>query len=387
MRLDLFCFGFVQYRLAEADAAVGFEAMRRAHISPKGIKRYEKTEEIRFFCTLWAAKRLQGLQLPVTELRRGGLPVFSEGLLYRPGLLCGLFLALLLTVGAHLFVWDVRVEGNEQIGTEELLSEITAAGLSRGSFLPRVDGEEIALALRQGDGRIAYATVNLRGTVARVQIREAVVYEPIVTAPADLVAARDGVIVLPLVFEGEALVKEGDVVRAGQPLASGVIESEKHGQRLTRAAGQIWARTVHTYAVEVPFAYEERVPTGETGYDVDLLFFGFRGKVFKNSGNLAGECDIIQNIKWCALPNGRALPFGIAVTRSMGYRVQTATRTAAQARAIAMSELSSRLAADSEGRTVLSRTVETVMSEDGIKLICTLLCEEDIAAVRELQGI
>ncbi len=387
MRLDLFFFGFAQYRLAEEDAAVVFEAMHRARISPKGIKRYEKTGDIRFFCTLWAAKRLQGLQLPVTEQRRGGLPAFSQGLLCRPGLLCGLLLALLLTVGAHLFVWDVRVEGNEQIGTGELLSEITAAGLSRGSFLPRVDGEEIALALRQGDGRIAYATVNLRGTVARVQIREAVVHEPTVTAPADLVAARDGVIVLPLVFEGEALVKEGDVVRAGQPLASGVIESEKHGQRLTRAAGQIWARTLHTYTVEVPLAYEERVPTGENCYEVDLLFFGFRGKVFKNSGNLTGECDIIQNIKWCTLPNGRALPFGIAVTKSTGYGVQTATRTAAEARAIAMSELSARLAADSEGRTVLSRTVETVMSEDGIKLICTVLCEEDIAAVRELQGI
>lgn len=387
MRFDLFCFGFVQYRLAQADAADVFEALHRAHISPKGIKRYEKTNEIRFFCTLWAVGRMRELQLPVTELRRGGVPVLANGLVHRPGLLCGILLAILLTIGARLFVWDVRVEGNEKIDTEELLSELSAVGLSRGTLVPSVDGERIALSLRQGDGRISYATVNLRGTVARVQIREAVVHESAEISPADLVAKSDGVIVLPLVFEGELLVQEGDVVRTGQLLASGVIESEKHGKRVTRAVGQILARTVHTYTVEVPFTYEEKVPTGKKGYDVDLLFFGFRGKVFKNSGNLTQECDIIQNIKWCTLPDGRELPFGIAVTESAAYEVKTVTRTAAKAREIAMSELTAQLAADSAGRTVLSRTVETVMSEDGVRLICTLCCEENIAVVREMEGI
>ncbi len=387
MRLDLFLVGFAEYAVSGDLAAEAFERLHEKGISQKGTKRYEKTGEIHFFCTLRESKKLQGDEALLTPVRRGGLPLLCRELWHRPGLLCGLMLAVALLVGARLFLWEIEVEGNEQIAADELLSELSAAGLSRGTFLPKLDEEGVALALRQGDGRIAYATVNLRGTVARVQIREAITPTKPAVLPAELVAARDGVVVLPLVFEGEVLVREGDVVRAGQVLAGGVIESEKHGTRMTRAAGQVWARTVHTYRVEVPFSYEETVLTGKRGYDVDLLFFGFRLKVFKNSGNLPKECDIIQNIKWCTLPNGRTLPIGVAITTSAAYRVQGATRTATEARELAMAELTASLAADSAGRTVLSRTVETVVGENGVKLICTLVCEEDIALTRELDVI
>lgn len=383
MRLDLFCLGFAEYTFGEGDAALVFEALRAHGISPKGIKRDEKTGNFHFFCTLKTAAVVNGCALPLQEVRRGGVPVLAKRLSFRPGLLCGVLFAILLMIGARLFVWDVTVEGNEHIATDELLGELSAAGLKRGTFLPRLDEDAVALSLRQGDGRVAFAAVNLRGTVAQVQIREAVTHKAPVTAPANLVAKCDGVVVLPLVFEGEALVSEGDVVRAGQILAGGIIDSEKHGYRVTRAAGQVLARTVHTYTVRVPLSYEEKAYTGKTCYDVDLLFFGFQGKLFKNSGNLTMECDIIQNIKWWTLSNGRTLPIGLAVTEYEAYETCTLTRTAAQARALATEELEAQLAADSAGRTVLQRTVETAADAEGITLICTLVCEEDIALVSE----
>ena len=268
---------------------------------------------------------------------------------------------------------------------EELLDELSAAGLLKGSFIPRLDKNNIVVALRQGDSRIAYATVNVSGTVAYVQVRES--EQPTTekkTAPANLVAACDGTVTMPLIFEGKCIVAAGDVVRAGQILASGILDTDNNGYRLTRAAGQVLARTTHTYTVTVPFAYEEKVYTGKSGLELSLLFFGTDRKVFKNTSKTIEECDIIEKTVWYHI-GGVTLPFGVVSRRLTEYEMHPATRTAREAHALASAELQARLAADSAGRTLLSRTVETVVDDTGITLICTVVCEEDIAMTAEIE--
>ena len=278
------------------------------------------------------------------------------------------------------------MEGNETIETDELVSELAAAGLFRGSFLPRLDREAVAIDLRRGDDRIAFATVNLRGTVAYVQVRESAEFpQSTAPSPANLVAKCDGIITLPLIFEGECLVSEGEVVRAGQILASGVIDSEKHGYRVTRAAGQVMARTVRTYTVTVPFAYEEKVYTGKVGREISLLFFTKQGKLFKNSGKVGGKYDIITNINWWTLSNGRQLPIGFLVRDVAEYELRPAMRDGVEARELAYAELERQLIQDSVGRSMLERTVELSANADGITLICTVVCEEDIAETAEIK--
>ncbi|MBO5354574.1 MAG: sporulation protein YqfD [Clostridia bacterium] len=386
MRIDLFLLGFVDFEVDAEDATALFEGLRAEGISPKRVRRYEKNGKIGFTCTLFSALRLSKKNPKLTEVNRGGLPVFFARLSHRPGLICGLALALSLLFVSRLFVWDVEVQGNETVETEEIISELAAAGLSCGSFLPRLDREAVAIELRRGDGRIAFATVNLRGTVAYVQVREtAEAPQAAVPPPANLVAKCDGVITLPLIFEGECLVSEGDVVRAGQILAGGVIDSEKHGYRITRAAGQVLARTVHTYTVNVPFAYEEKVYTGRTGKEISLLFFTKRGKLFKNTRNIGNSYDIITNVNWWTLSDGRQLPIGFIVSDVAEYELRPAVRDGVQACELAYAELERQLSQDSVGRSMLERTVELVADADGITLICTVVCEEDIAETAEIK--
>ncbi|MBQ8716592.1 MAG: sporulation protein YqfD [Clostridia bacterium] len=386
MRIDLFLLGFVDFEVDAEDATALFEGLRSEGISPKRVRRYEKNGKIGFTCTLFSALRLSKKNPKLTEVNRGGLPVFFARLSHRPGLICGLALALSLLFVSRLFVWDVEVQGNETVETEEIISELAAAGLSCGSFLPRLDREAVAIELRRGDGRIAFATVNLRGTVAYVQVREtAEAPQAAVPPPANLVAKCDGVITLPLIFEGECLVSEGDVVRAGQILAGGVIDSEKHGYRITRAAGQVLARTVHTYTVNVPFAYEEKVYTGRKGKEISLLFFTKRGKLFKNTRNIGNSYDIITNVNWWTLSDGRQLPIGFIVSDVAEYELRPAVRDGVQACELAYAELERQLSQDSVGRSMLEHTVELVADADGITLICTVVCEEDIAETAEIK--
>ena len=172
MRPDLFAVGYRRFAVAEQDAAVLFSCLQEARISPKNVKRYEKNGDICFSCTLTAARRLTDLPIPMRLVEEGGLPILWRRLLRRPGLLCGMLLALLLTVLSSLVVWDIEILGNEQLSTAALEEQLEALGVRRGTRLSRIDEDALALALRQADPRISYAAVNRKGTVLQLQIRE-----------------------------------------------------------------------------------------------------------------------------------------------------------------------------------------------------------------------
>ncbi len=388
MRIDLFLQGYVICEAQGTEETALFELFRKERFSPKRTKRCPKTQKIRFIMTARSAKRLfaaceaQGIALSV--VKSGGVPTLFCRFRTRPGLIVGVVLGLMMLACSGLFVWEIKLTGNVTISQEELREELALSGLRRGSFLPTLDEQEVALALRQGDGRIVYAGVNVVGTVAYVQVREQESGgAELPRSPANLVAKCDGVITMPLVFEGECLVREGEVVRAGQLLASGVLDTQNHGYRVTRAAGQILARTTHTYTVRVPFAREESYYTGKRSYALSLFFFDFERKIFKSTGNDIGNYDIIEKIKWFTLPDGKRLPFGIGVTTVAQKKSRLVTYTAMQTRAEAYAELERLLAQDSEGRTLLQRTVECRVDGEGITLVCTVICEEDIAKTLE----
>jgi hypothetical protein len=152
---------------------------------------------------------------------------------------------------------------------------------------------------------------------------------------------------------------------------------------VTRAAGQVLARTTHTYTVRVPFDYEEKVYTGKQKHEIFFLFFHRVQKVFKNIGQNADNCDIIEKIQYFHTPAGGEIPIGLRVMTFAPYEMQIQTRTAKQARALALSELQEKLAADSAGRTLLKKSVAWSADGEGITLICTVVCEEDIARTAE----
>jgi len=387
MRIDLFLRGGVVHRVRACDGEALFLLLERSKISPKLLRRDEKTGDILFFllpreteCFACAAE----VEKLAFSVQKRGLPALLRRFLHTPGLVVGVILSLLLLFGARVVLWDVRVTGNEQIDAAELEALLAQSGLCEGAFLPALDADEITLSLRRADERVAYAALNFKGTVAHVQIREAdIAPAPSVKKPANLVAKYDGVVTMPLVFEGECLVSPGDVVRAGQILASGLSDTQNHGYLITRAAGQVLARTVHTYEVRVPFSYEEKRYTGRTRHELSLFFFGRAQKVFKNTGKSIDKCDIIEKTKRFTLPTGEELPFGYALLTAAEYCTVACSRTGAQARALAKEQLSVLLAADGAGRTLLEKQLEYRVDSEGITLLCTVVCEEDIASVSE----
>lgn len=386
MRPDLFLSGAVRYGVEGKDSKLLFEILQANRLSPKALKRSPKNGKIRFLLTYKQAQAFERAVANSFSFTREetGVRALGRRLLRSPGLLSGILLSLLLFLGARLLVWDVRIMGTEKIGREELEDTLAELGIFRGAFLPALDADALALSLRQADTRVGYAAINVKGSVVYVQVRE---NEPVPSQsakkPANLVAAYDGVVTMPLIFEGECLVEAGEIVRAGQILAGGLVDTQNYGYRVTRAAGQVLARTVHTYTVRVPFAYEEKVYTGEKKSEISLLFFQRAQKVFKNIGQIRDKCDIIEEIKWFRTPAGAQLPFGYCLRTRVAYETERRTYTLQDARRVAQDELQRQLSADSTGRTLLEKSVEWSVDGEGVTLFCTVVCEEDIARTQE----
>ena len=388
MRIDLFLVGYAFYRVPHTAAVPLFQTLQGEQISPKRMRRNMRDGEVIFLLSTREGIRFERvakqLKIPFLCEKKGGVPLVLRNLLHCPGIIVGIFLALVLFLAAQLVVWDVRIEGNVALEASELESDLASCGVYRGGFWPFLDTDAAALALRQKNDRVAYAALNRVGTVLYVQIKEAQSVPPRVEKkPANLVAKYDGVVTMPLVFEGECLVQEGDVVRKGQILVGGLIDTQNHGYRVTRAAGQVLARTVRTYTVQVPFVFEEKAYTEESKWEISLIFFHWTQKVFKSTGNYIDKCDIIEKTEWGTLPTGEKLPVACRVLRVMPYKLVQKTRSEAQARAKAEADLSSLLEGECKDRAMLQKSIAFDVDEHGVTLTCTVVYEEDIAAVAE----
>ncbi|MDK2888138.1 MAG: hypothetical protein PWP72_1016 [Thermoanaerobacter sp.] len=155
--------------------------------------------------------------------RRVGLPFLWMRLARRKALACG---AILFVLGLYLlssFVWTIEITGNNRVSSREILSVASAAGLNRGMLKWHLNCSAVEKALKEKLPAISWAGVYLRGTKVTIEIVEKNIPGEKDQSPAHIVAVKEGIIKEILVFNGRAVVKEGDTVIPGQILISGVL--------------------------------------------------------------------------------------------------------------------------------------------------------------------
>ena len=301
-------------------------------------------------------------------------------------LLGGLLAAAVIFLGSRV-VWEVQITGNTTLDRKEVLQMLSTCGLTSGTYLPTINTDEIESRMLLSYGEICWISVNIRGTTASVEILETVRGEEIKTATANLVAARDGRIERIEVYEGQVGVKVGDVVREGDLLVSGVYDKGLLGYRVARARGDVYARTVRTITVEIPLESTEKVYTGREWCEKYVKFFGKRIKVFANNGHRGEECDIIYVDNGVALPDGGMLPVGseTVVYREYQYRRVILEEVEAMERAFDALAESVKTMVTETGAELLSKTVACELDESSFRIVCTLICIENIALERDVE--
>lgn len=345
-----------------------------------------------FFLALSLADREKLLRasadrgLFLSEVKRSGIPQICYRYRHRVGLFVGFLLVSVMVLYSSQLVWSVRITGNERLHENTARELLSSYGLAVGRYLPSLSFDEMEMKILLENPDIAWISIHRSGTTVNVELRETergVRKES--GASANLVASTDGVIERVEVLDGRTLVKVGDAVREGQMLVSGLYDNSKKGLRMTRASGAIYARTVRDICIEIPFLYEKKVYTGEEKRENSIIFFGKEIKVFPNSRNEVGTCDIIYYEKMLSLVGGRELPVGIRLLRYLEYTTEEAWHSESEAMDEAFYRLSMELSALSEEAELLGKEIEFEITDEAYILRCRVVCVENIAVRQKIE--
>ena len=387
--------GFREVRATAAHAAPLLDICRERGFVYDGF-RGEADGSIRLHMRFRMAARLKatcdqrGVEIELGEPR--GLPACLIRYRHRVGLLVGALAAVALTIYAGLFVWDVRISGNTTVTDHDIRQSLQACGFGVGSSLVGFQADHIENRVLMLDDRLAWISINVKGTVAEVQVREAMhKSEKDDTSPCNVVAARSGVIERIELEDGNVLVAAGQVVNEGDLLVSGLYDSDRVGFRWTHAAAHVYARTVRTIQIEIPLTYEHKVYGGAEGAndlsgafvaERSLFFFGKEIKFSKKTGNQGVSCDTIRRSEPIGRIGDVALPISVQTVWYMPYTIEVAERTSSEAEELAYFELSRQIGEIPGGAELIRKTITTRLTDTAFYLECELVCVEDIAVER-----
>ena len=320
---------------------------------------------------------------------RMGIPIILAKYKYRFGIFLGVILSVAMIILSHSYVWDIEVTGNEKLTTSEVKEILKDHGFGIGSYIKGVDTDVIENQILIDSDTISWIAINISGTTANIELRER--EDPKVEGtsakPANLIAAKSGIVEEVRIYRGNCVVESGRFVKKGELLVSGLFDSVQTGFRYTRASGEVFARTVEEFYIEIPYEYEEKRYTGEEYCDKYLNFFDYSINIYKNSGKKDDFYDKISIVEDCVLPGGVKTPFSIKSESYLAYETVTAYRTPGKAEELAYFELESRLAEISESGILIRKTVTPYMRDDRFMLHCVMVIIEDIAVISEFDVV
>ena len=306
----------------------------------------------------------------------------------------GLFIGAVLMIAAIFvsddFVWRIDVSGNETVPDETIIGELEALGFGLGVYHKNIDFDVLHNRFLMTSPDIAWIAINMKGSVARVEVREYMKggdTQPEPGVSANIVAAGDGVITQVSAGCGSPPVKIGDTVAKGQRLISGLVDYEGAGTEYVYARGEVYAEVEREIFISIPLVYEENVKTGECVSEFGIKIFG-ETIFFGRGGRIDTPFyDTITVTNDVVLLNTVILPIKVIEERQELYENVTRTLTETEAAAVAYREYKTAFIDACRDVTLLSYDFEDGMNENGTayEIRCRLRVIDNIAETREFE--
>jgi len=279
------------------------------------------------------------------------------------------------------FVWVVDVNGNDRVSEDRIIRELESLGLKPGVFKYTVNARELETALLIKMDQLSWVGINIVGTKALVDVVERVEPPALVDkeTPCNILAKKDGLITNVFVFDGTPLVKEGDTVKSGQLLISGVVEKPGFPVRLVHAMGKVEARTWYHGSEEQELLLQKRERTGNTARKIRLRLGRYSIKL--TPGDIGySEYDKTQDIKRLAEWRNIVLPVELIIDNYSEVRVENEELSLEQAKSMAVQRIEERLAGIvPEDAKIVDRSIKYYGPDGGrIRVEMVLETLEDI---------
>jgi len=248
----------------------------------------EVNTTIASFRRLGRIRRRTGSRIRIVERR--GLPFAMAKAGRRPLLVGGAVASVAAVYLLSSMIWFVQIEGAERFDPGLLREVCTSQGLQPGVFKWSINPRQVERGMLVAVNGLSWVAVEIHGVVAVVKVVEKNPLErpDIILPPADVVAAKDGVITSIIVLAGRAVVNEGATVKEGDLLIQGrqfvptpepppLKPGEKPPPRPevdVVAKGIVRARVWYQAYAEAALHTLSHEPTGRTWQRVDLRVLG-----------------------------------------------------------------------------------------------------------------
>ncbi len=250
-----------------------------------------------------SAARKSGMKVRINK--KHGLPFFMEKHKNRAGIIAGIFICTAVLLILSTRIWSVDVIGNVNVSSEKIIEVFESLGVRKGASASRIDIKSTELAALKKLQELSWLNINFTGSKALIEVREAVITpeKGENSLPADLVAARDGIITIIRPFNGTAEQEAGNAVAKGDLLISGIVENGDSTVRFCRAKGYVVAKTIRRISYSLPQTINAKIPvSAKKRFAINFLSFEIPlGKI--NRENSCCE-------KYETVINGVTLPFG-----------------------------------------------------------------------------
>ena len=313
--------------------------------------------------------------MTLTVQSTGGLPELLRRCRARAGLFVGVLLGALLVWYLSGSLWEITVTGNEAVGAEEILDALEEAGIGTGARLAQVDAAAAERQVLARLTRLSWIAVNVAGCKASVEVRE--ITEPPALTPegeyANIVAARDGVILRADVLAGVGELKVGEAVVGGDLLVSGVVEMSNGMYRLTEAKAVIEALTTTELAVSEKSVFPAQTP--QRRRETYAVRF-FDRRIPLGFASRQGETETGGRF----LRSRRTVfPIGILRETAVTFSEQTVTLDEERTKLLCFASFCEQAAERYREAKVLRRTIDFSPGDDGCSLLARYRCVENIA--------
>ncbi|OQB14734.1 MAG: putative stage IV sporulation protein YqfD [Firmicutes bacterium ADurb.Bin193] len=306
--------------------------------------------------------------------KKRGIPFYIYKHRRRKAFAVGAGLFVLLLFVMTRFIWVIDVTGNDILSTETVLENLERAGLKTGMLSGKIDTEYIRDKMMISLEELSWIGINIKGTTAHIEIKEREQKPDLFPKdePCSIYALTDGVIQSIDAQNGQRLVAAGDVVKKGQLLISGALDSKTgEGVRYVHADGEVMARTWREITVPIPGYAEEKVRTGRSKSKHMVKIFSFYIKFFTNDRISYTNYDRISYVKKLSIGKDMVLPFSFHYDNYYEVEIIRRETDRNEALDIARSEAKNRV----KDILVVSSVEEE--SQDTLKI--TYECLENIA--------
>ena len=328
--------------------------------------------------------RKYGLKLKI--MRKNGFCFFVKKNKNKIGFAIGAVFILLVTIILNLFIWQIDVEGNSKISSEEILDSAKKYGLSVGTFSRKhkVDVMEWFI-LNENEG-LASVEINIQGSRATILVNEALDSPEMVPdddVPVNIVASRYGVIERMDVFDGQRAANPGDAVMKGDLLVSAVFEDRHNKLTLKHARAKVIAKT--DYIMEAEFPLEQKIikmgKLKKKNFEVMVLGTAFSlGNKEKYNGYIEEAEEKELMFFWIKLP------INLIITRFYDVKENNITYNFQQAKDGAYAILKEKEKSEMEDMEIISRTVEEKIKDNKYILKAEYICLMDIAEEQPIES-